>query len=306
MNQDKYLIVIVGPTAVGKTQLCIDLAKHLETEIISADSRQFYREMSIGTAKPTEVEMNGVKHHFVDNISISSSYDVGQYEKDVLAALDEIFATKKAVILTGGSGLYIDVVCNGIDEMPDIPKGVRTKLNELLINKGVDYLAAKLKEVDEQYYNQVDLKNPQRVIRAMEVYEATGKPYSFFRKLAPAIRPFQIVKIGLEREREELYERIDQRMDVMIANGLFEEAESLYSYKSNNALQTVGYKEIFGMIDRAYDKEEAIRLLKRNSRRYAKRQMTWFRRDEDIQWFHPNDIQQILAYLKERVVLPRN
>ena len=301
MNQDKYLIVIVGPTAVGKTQLCIDLAKYLGTEVISADSRQFYREMNIGTAKPTEAEMNGVKHHFVDNLSISSSYNVGQYEKDVLATLEEIFSTKNAVILTGGSGLYIDAVCNGIDEMPDIPQGVRTKLNEMLINKGVDYLAAKLKEVDLQHYNQVDLKNPQRVIRALEVYESTGKPYSSFRKSAPAIRPFQIIKIGLEREREELYERIDHRMDVMIANGLFEEAESLFSYKSNNALQTVGYKEIFGMMDGAYSKEEAIRLLKRNSRRYAKRQMTWFRRDRDIQWFHPENTQQILTYLKEKI-----
>lgn len=301
MNQNKYLLVIVGPTAVGKTQLCIDLARHLETEIISADSRQFYREMNIGTAKPTEAEMNGVKHHFVDNLSISSSYDVGQYEKDVLATLSEIFLSKKRVIMTGGSGLYIDAVCSGIDEMPDIPQDVRTKFNEVLINRGVDFLAAQLKEVDEQYYNQVDRRNPQRVIRALEVYEATGKPYSFFRKATPAIRPFQIIKIGLEREREELYERIDGRMDSMIEDGLFQEAKNLYPYKSNNALQTVGYREIFGMMDGAYDKEEAIRLLKRNSRRYAKRQMTWFRRDDEIQWFHPQNTHQILTYLKDRI-----
>jgi tRNA dimethylallyltransferase len=301
MNHDNYLLVIVGPTAVGKTQLCIDLAKQFGTEVISADSRQFYREMSIGTAKPTKDEMSGVKHHFVDNLSIATTYDVGQYEQEVMTTLTAIFQTKKVVILTGGSGLYIDAICNGIDDMPDIPPGVRSKLNDLLIEKGLDFLTAQLKEVDAQYYEQVDLKNPQRVIRALEVFEATGKPYSLFRKRTPVSRPFQIIKIGLERDREQLYGRIDQRMDVMIESGLFQEAKELYPYKANNALQTLGYKEIFGMMDGDYELPEAIRLLKRNSRRYAKRQMTWFRRSADIQWFHPDNFEAIIKYIKDKM-----
>ncbi len=299
MNR-KHLIVIVGPTAVGKTALCVDLAKYLGTEIVSADSRQFYKEMTIGTAKPIEVEMGDIPHHLIDNLSIKTSYNVGKYEQDALSIIDDIFGDKDIAILTGGSGLYIDAVCKGIDQMPEIPAGIREKLNELYEKKGIDYLANKLKAVDNAYYHQVDLKNPQRVIRALEVCETTGKPYSEFRKSTQAVRPFNMIKIGLERDREELYARIDKRMDVMIDEGLFEEAESLYSYRSHNALQTVGYKEVFDFMDGMYNREEAIRLLKRNSRRYAKRQMTWFRRDEEIKWFHPDDKDAILSYLKDK------
>lgn len=301
MHQKKFLIVVVGATAVGKTELCVDLAKYLNTEIISADSRQFYQEMRIGTAKPSDVEMKGVHHHFINNLSIESSYDVGRYEQDALIIIDQIFQKKDATILTGGSGLYINAICNGIDEMPEISSDIRRMFNELHEKKGINHLAEKLRLVDDEYYNQVDKKNPQRVIRALEVYQATGKPYSSFRKSTQVVRPFHMIKIGLHREREELYTRIDQRMDMMIDQGLFEEAESLYPHKLNNALQTVGYKEIFHFIDGMYDKKECIRLLKRNSRRYAKRQMTWFRKDKDITWFDPEDKKTIITHLKKYI-----
>lgn len=299
MDQVKNLIVIVGPTAVGKTMLSINLAKHFDTEIVSADSRQFYQEMTIGTAKPTAEEMGDVVHHFINNLSIEVSYDIGKFENDALTIIDQIFEQKESTILTGGSGLYIDAVCKGFDGMPNIPQDIRNSLNRLYAEEGIEALGVKLKSVDKEYYNQVDRNNPQRVIRALEVYEATGTPFSFFRNSTTKTRPFKITKIGLERDREELYKRIDQRMEMMIDQGLFEEAEKLYPYKSNNALQTVGYKEVFEYIDGVYDKQEAIRLLKRNSRRYAKRQMTWFRKDEEIKWFHPDDEKAIIAYLKE-------
>ena len=301
MDSGKYLIVVVGPTAVGKTKLCIDLAKYFNTEIISADSRQFYREMTIGTAKPTIDEMKEVPHYLIDNLSINTSYDMGKFEKDALATIDYIFQNNSWAILTGGSGLYIDAVCKGSDEMPEILENIRSRLNEQYASEGIRCLVDKLKLVDRKYYDQVDRKNPQRIIRALEVYEATGKPYSSFRKSTPKSRDFNIIKVGLERDREDLYRRINQRMDTMISQGLFEEAEKLYPYKSKNALQTVGYKEIFGFMDREYDKEEAVRLLKRNSRRYAKRQMNWFRRDKNISWFHPEEAPVIIAHLKKIV-----
>lgn len=301
MDQVKNLIVIVGPTAVGKTKLCVELARNFNTEIVSADSRQFYQEMTIGTAKPTIEEMKDVVHHFINNLSIDVSYDIGKYEKDALTIIDQIFQSKNIAILTGGSGLYIDAVCKGFDEMPEIPQDIRDSLNRLYAEQGIEPLIDRLKSVDKEYYDQVDRNNPQRVIRALEVYEATGKPFSLFRKSTAKTRPFEIIKIGLERDREELYERINQRMEFMIDEGLFEEAAKLYPYKSKNALQTVGYKEVFEYIDGVYDKQEAIRLLKRNSRRYAKRQMTWFRKDEEIKWFHPENETGIIAYLKENI-----
>ncbi len=301
MDQDKNLIVIVGPTAVGKTKLCIDLAKRFGMEIVSADSRQFYQEMTIGTAKPTAEEMEGVPHHFIDNLSVDTTYNVGQYEREALRTLSQIFQNANSVILTGGSGMYIDAVCKGVDEMPEIPHDIRHNLNELFTSEGIAPLVDRLKTIDSQYYHQVDRNNPQRVMRALEVYEATGKPYSLFRKGSAKTRPFNIIKIGLEREREELYKRINLRVDMMIDQGLFEEAKSLYPYKSNNALQTVGYKEVYGYLDGEYDKQEAIRLLKRNSRRYAKRQMTWFGKDEEIRWFHPEEERKITSYLKSLI-----
>ena len=295
------LIVIVGPTAVGKTALCVRLAKQLSTEIISADSRQLYKEMSIGTAKPTPEEMQGVKHHFIDNKSILEDYNVGAFEKDVLAQLDKIFQEHSCCILTGGSGLYIDAVCSGIDPMPKIDPSIRETLNNEYKKDGLSNLVRELKQVDSAYSEIVDLNNPQRVIRALEVSRATGKPYSLFRKKNIKRRPFNILKVGLERDREELYERIDARMDNMIKEGLFDEAKLLYPFKAHNALQTVGYSEIFDFMDGIHDREEAVRLLKRNSRRYAKRQMTWFRRDESINWFHADNDTEILKFIYSKL-----
>ena len=299
MSAKKILLVVVGPTAVGKTRLCISLAKKFETEIISADSRQFFREMNIGTAKPTADELGEVKHHFIDHLSIHDVYTIADYEKDALKLITQGFLKKSALILTGGSGLYVKAVCEGIDDIPVIGPGIRQQLNLLLKEKGIAHLSQDLKKYDPEYFHKVDLNNPHRVIRALEVCLGTGKAYSTFLKGNKKERPFEIIKIGLNLSRDLLYERINQRMDQMISSGLFEEAEKLYPLRGLNALQTVGYKEIFDYIDGQYDKGEAIRLLKRNSRRYAKRQMTWFRRDASIRWFSPYEEGGILEYVGE-------
>lgn len=301
-NKQKVLLLIVGPTAVGKTKLCVNLAQELDTVVLSADSRQFFKEMSIGTAKPSLMEMGGVTHYFIDNKSIVEEYNVGKYEKEVLSVIDEVFSSKQICLLTGGSGLYVDAVCNGIDEMPEVPQSLRKQLNHEHKQFGLDKLVKELNRCDPEYSKIVDTKNAQRVIRALEVCRLTGKTYTSFRKKKIASRPFQIIKIGLKRDREELYERIDKRMDDMIAQGLFEEAQDLIQYRHHNALQTVGYKEVFDYFDGLYDKKEAIRLLKRNSRRYAKRQMTWFGRDEKIKWFHPDNIDVIKNYVREQMI----
>jgi len=295
---NKKLVVVAGPTAVGKTSLCIKLAQVFNTDIISADSRQFYRELSIGTAKPTEEEMQGIKHHFIDSHSVDEDYDVGKYETDVLNLLEKLFKEKDVVILTGGSGLYIKAVCEGFDEMPDVKEGLREELNQLYEKKGLQPLVDELKELDPEYAMEVDNANPQRVIRALEVIKSVGKPFSSFRRQTKKVRPFKIVKIGLTREREELYERIDQRVDQMLAQGLLKEATGLHKYKNKNALQTVGYQELFDFLDNQYDYEEAVRLLKRNTRHYAKRQLTWFRKDSDIKWFPPGEEENIVSYIK--------
>lgn len=282
--QNHKLLVVVGATAVGKTAYCLELAKKLQTVIISADSRQFYREMNIGTAKPSAEELAEVQHYFINSHSITENYNVGQYEKDVLALLPSLFEKYPTVILTGGSGLYIDAVCKGIDDMPEIPENLREELGKRLENEGLSSILETLQALDLAYYEQVDRANTQRVLRAVEVCLASGKPYSSFRKNTAAKRPFEIEKIGLDRNREELYRRIDARMDMMLAQGLLEEAKKLLPYREHNALQTVGYKEIFDFLDGQYDWKVCVELLKRNSRRYAKRQMTWFRRDEQINW----------------------
>lgn len=301
--QKKTLIVIVGPTAVGKTDLCVRLAKRLETEVVSADSRQFYKEMAIGTAKPSAEEMQGVPHHFVDSHSIRDDYNVGQYEQDALAVIMERFQEKDTLILTGGSGLYIKAVCEGIDDMPAIPGEVRKKWNALKEEKGIEYLQSYLEKVDPEYFATVDQQNPQRLIRAIEVYEVTGKPFSTFRKQQEGgkERPFHILKIGLNRPREVLYERINKRMDTMLNEGLLEEAKALYPYRGHNALQTVGYREIFDFLEGKTNWEETLELLKRNSRRYAKRQLTWFRKDEEITWFHPDEEEVIWEFIQENI-----
>lgn len=296
-SSKKHLIVIAGPTAVGKTALCVQLAKEFDTVVISADSRQFFKELSIGTAKPSKEEMEGVPHFFVDHLSIHDEMNTGMYEQQVLKLLEELFLKHEAVILTGGSGLYIQSICEGIDDMPEVSAETREKLNDEYREFGLNYLQEELKKSDPDYYEIVDLNNPQRLIRALEVCRTTGNIYSAYRARKKVERPFHIIKIALERPREELYARIDQRMDQMLENGLLEEARAFQHLQQLNALQTVGYKEIFDYLKGTYDREECVRLLKRNSRRYAKRQLTWFRRDSEWRWFHPDDKDEIKKYL---------
>ena len=295
-----FLIVIVGPTCVGKTDLTIRLAKQLNAEIISADSRQFYQELNIGTAKPSIAEMQGVKHHFINSHSITEYYSAGNFERDVLQLLDEIFKKSNIAILTGGSGLFIKAITDGLDEMPEIDLILRENLMQQLDNQGLIVLVEKLKQLDPAYCETADLQNTQRVVRALEVCLATGKPFSAFRKKEKTERNFEIIKIGLERPREELYERINQRMDKMLAAGLVNEAKNLLNFRNHNALQTVGYKEVFEFLDGKINEEEMIFLLKRNTRRYAKRQMTWFKNQaegEEFTWFSAADFEEILKFI---------
>jgi tRNA dimethylallyltransferase len=281
--------------------MAIRLAKHFQTEIISADSRQFFKELSIGTAKPIPAEMQGVPHYLVDNLSITQNYTVADFERDALVILDKIFAQKNIAILVGGSGLYCKAIWEGFDDIPDVPANIRKQVIELYEQKGLSFLQAELQKLDEVYFKQVDIQNPQRLMRALEVCYATGKPFSSFRKGKKAQRNFQNIKIGLERPREELYERINQRMDLMLSQGLLQEAQSLYPYKTHNALQTVGYREIFDYLEGKQDWENTIRLLKQNSRHYAKRQMTWFKKDTEIIWFHPSQWVEIVQFVEKRI-----
>ncbi|GAB4407167.1 MAG: tRNA (adenosine(37)-N6)-dimethylallyltransferase MiaA [Microscillaceae bacterium] len=301
MEANKHLFVIVGPTAVGKTALSLSLARHFATEIISADARQFYQEMNIGTAKPSPDELAQVPHHFIHHLSIHTPYSAGHFEQAALRQLAHIFQEKNTAILVGGSGLYIRTLCEGMDEMPPESPLLRAQLTQQWQHEGLAPLQAQLQALDPVYFAQVDLQNPHRLIRALEVCLSTGKPYSQFRVRRPAIRPFQIHKIGLELPREVLYARIEARMETMLAAGLRQEAESLYAHRHLPALQTVGYTEIFDFLDGAYDWEECVRRLKRNSRRYAKRQLTWFRRDAGIRWFHPEAEAQIRAHLQMQI-----
>ena len=300
-TKTNFLIIIAGPTAVGKTDLCIKLAKKFNTSIISSDSRQFFEEMNIGTAKPTHRELNDAKHYFVNHLSISEPYDVRRFEHDALNLLDLLFEDHTCVIMTGGSGLYIDAVCQGFDDIPQVDPQIREELNEIYQTFGIVRLQELLIDADPEYFDIVDKNNPHRLIRALEVYRGTGKAFSSFREKKVADRDFSIIKIGLHRDREELYSRINERMDLMIEQGLFEEARDLYPFKDLNALQTVGYSEIFEYMDGKYDRDEAIRLLKRNSRRYAKRQMTWFRRDPSYTWFHPSQTDQIIKFIDDQM-----
>lgn len=306
-TDSNFLIVIVGATAVGKTDLAIRLAQYFDTEIISADSRQCYQEMNIGTAKPSKEELSLVRHHFVNSHSIQTEYNAGLFEKDVLQLLPILFAQKQAVVMVGGSGMYVKAVCEGLDDMPTIHSDSRAILQKELDLYGLNYLLDELKSKDSVYYESVDKANPQRIMRALEVIRATNLPYSSFRKnnrqeaSNKKQRDFQCIKIGLERPREELYARIDKRMDTMLEEGLLNEAENMYPFCQLNALQTVGYKEIFDFIEKRQDWAETVRLLKRNSRHYAKRQLTWFRADEQIQWFAANQFEEILAYIKNKL-----
>jgi tRNA dimethylallyltransferase len=296
--QTKTLIVIAGPTAVGKTAVAIKLAQQANTEIISADSRQFYREMAIGTAKPTDEELAAAKHHFVNSHSITESFNVGDFEKESLQLLDKLFKTHDTVIMAGGSGLFIQAVINGFDELPVADAGIREKLNRELEEKGIRFLQELLKTADPDYYNQVDLNNPQRLVRALEVFEATGKPFSSYRKAVVNKRPFDCIKIGLDLPREVLYQRINQRVDDMMKQGLLAEVSSLLPYRHLNALNTVGYNELFDYFDGKTDLPTAVELIKQNTRRFAKRQLTWFRKDKEVKWLRGDNLDLIEAILK--------
>ena len=298
MISPKTLIIIAGPTAVGKTDLCVKIAKLLDTEVVSADSRQFYRELAIGTAKPTIEEMAGVKHHFINSHSIQDYYSVGDFERDCLVVLEEIFQRKDVAILTGGSGMFIKMITDGIDEMPEADLDLRQNLAQRLDNEGLEVLADELKNLDPIYYQQVDIQNTQRVLRALEVCISSGQPFSSFRKNQKVQRPFRMIKIALERPREELYARIDKRMDMMLANGLEGEAKSVIDFREHYALKTVGYREIYEHLDGEYDREEMIRLLKRNSRRYAKRQITWFKNQDEFHWFDAKNEEEIIRFIE--------
>ena len=296
-NHDKHLIVIIGSTAVGKTALSIHLAKELGTEIISADSRQFYKELTIGTAKPGSEELNTVKHHFIGNISINDYYNAYKFETEALDTLNNIFSTHKHAVMVGGSGLYINAVCDGIDELPDYDKPLREELENTFKTKGIEELRLQLKKLDPDYYATVDLANPKRLMRAIEVCLQTGKTYSSLRINEAKERDFKTTKIGLNREREELYDIINRRVDMMIERGLVDEARKLYEYRSLNALNTVGYKELFHYFDNKISLEYAIEKIKTNTRRYAKRQLTWFNKDKAINWFHPDETEKIKTFI---------
>ncbi len=291
----KTLLIIAGPTAVGKTALCVRLAKSLQTEIVSADSRQLYRELTIGTAKPSADEMGGIEHHFISSHSIIDPVNAGRYERECLTLLHTLFETKEVVILTGGTGLYINAVCFGLDDIPSVDPLLREQLFTRLQTEGLAVLQAELRQLDPVYAQTADLQNPIRVTRALEVCLTTGLPYSSFRRKEVADRPFRSVLVALERPRDELYARIDARMDAMLAAGLLDEVRSLLPYRHLPALQTVGYQEVFPYLDGSYDQDEMIRLLKRNSRRYAKRQLTWFRNQGTYHWVNPTDETNLLA-----------
>lgn len=293
----KSIIVLVGPTAVGKTAISVKLAKKISCAVISADSRQLFKEMQIGTAKPTLNEMGDVKHYFIDDRSIEMEYSAGKFEQEALQVIDKEFVDNDVCIVVGGSGLYIDALCLGLNDFPVVKPEIREALNKRLVEDGVEKLYQQLTEVDPEYANEIESKNSQRIIRALEIYNSSGKTYSSFRLGMSSRRTFNIHYIGLEMPREQLYQRINRRMDMMIEQGLFDEAIGLMNYRNKNALQTVGYSEVFMYHDGIIDKKEAIRLLKRNSRRYAKRQLTWFKRNEEIKWFNPQDFDKIYNYL---------
>jgi tRNA dimethylallyltransferase len=295
----RFLIAVVGPTAVGKTRLAIDLALRFNTEVISADSRQVYRELNIAVAKPSGEDLSRVKHHFVGSVSINENYDAAKFGDEALNVVAGIHEKTKYALLCGGSGLYVKALLEGFDPMPSVPDEVRNRIIESYDKHGIEWLQTEVEAGDPDYFEVVDRRNPQRLMRALEVIQSTGLRLSTLRTQNKRKLPFEVIKVGLHMDRAELYSRIDQRVDDMIVNGLFDEAERLFPMRSLNALQTVGYQEIFGFLEGRYDREEAIRLLKRNTRRYAKRQMTWFRKDKEIEWFLPTELERIISYVHD-------
>lgn len=299
------LIAIIGPTAIGKTALSIKLAKHFQTEIISADSRQFYKEMSIGTAVPSTEELGQAKHHFIQHISVTDSYTVGDFEKEALNKLDELFNTHEVAIMVGGSGLYVDAVTKGLDDFPEIDTQIRVKLNEELHSKGLVYLQEQLRELDAETFQTIAIDNPRRVIRALEVCLQTKKPYSSFLRKKENKRPFNTVYIGLTADREIIYNRINQRVDNMIQDGLLEEVETLLGKQGLNALQTVGYKELFNYFNKEWPLDFAVSEIKKNTRRFAKRQLTWYRKNESVKWFdYLTPVEEITTYINKTIKKP--
>ena len=294
---NKTLIVITGPTAVGKTALCLEIAKHFDIPIINADSRQIYRELRIGTAQPTKEQMQEVKHYFVGTLGLDDYYSASLFEQQVLECLEQQFLTSDYALLSGGSMMYIDAVCDGIDDIPTIDDETRTLMKQRLADEGLEALVDELKRLDPEYYEIVDRQNPRRVVHALEICTMTGKTYTSFRKREKRQRPFRIIKIGLNRPREELYQRINQRVDEMMQQGLLEEAKSLYPMRQMNALNTVGYKELFDYLEGRWPLEEAVERIKGNTRRYARKQLTWYKKDPQIRWFHPQETEQIISYI---------
>jgi len=299
VDKKHTLVIILGPTGIGKTDLSIEIAQELNTDIISCDSRQMYRELKIGTAVPEPMQLAQVRHHFIGNLSIHNYYNASVFETETISLLDKIFKQKEYVIMTGGSGMYIDAVTKGIDELPTIDEETRTYFLEMYKQHGISKLKEELKKVDPEFYTQVDINNAKRIRKALEVFKITGKKYSSLRTNTNKNRPFNIIKIGLTMDREKLYQRINLRVDLMIKAGLVDEARKFHNYKDLNALNTVGYKELFGYFENKYNLEEAIRLIKRNSRRYAKRQITWWNRDNDIKWFNPSQKKEIITEIKK-------
>ncbi len=295
----KKLILVAGPTAVGKTAFCIQLASCMQAEIFSCDSRQFYRELSIGTAKPTPEELSLVKHHFINSLSIGEDYSAGDYEREITEALEIYFQTHDTAILTGGSGLFMKAVTHGLDDMPGVPQELRDQLMKEVETIGLHNLTEQLRQLDPEYASKADLNNTQRVVRALEVCLHTGKPFSLWHN-KPSKKPaYELIKIGLDLPREILYDRINQRVDEMVQSGLIDEVKNLVPYRNKNALKTVGYKEVFDYLDGQVDLTEMTELIKRNTRRYAKRQLTWFRNQDDFTWFSPNDLELSIQYIEK-------
>ena len=299
MSSAKTLIVITGPTAVGKTALCLDIAQHFGIPIINADSRQIYKELKIGTASPTDEQLAKVKHYFVGSLSLNDYYSASLFEQQTMEILEREFAKSDYALMAGGSMMYIDAVCDGIDDIPTVDDVTRETLKARLASEGLEPLVEELKQLDHEYYEIVDKQNPRRVVHGLEICLMTGKTYTSFRKREKKQRPFRIIKIGLNRDREELYNRINQRVDQMMDEGLLDEARNLYPMRHMNALNTVGYKEMFAYLDGTWTLEEAVERIKGNTRRYARKQLTWYKKDEQIRWFHPDEKENILSYISQ-------
>ena len=299
MSTTKKLIVLLGPTASGKTSLSIEIAQKLNTEILSCDSRQFYKELKIGAAPPSKEELTIVNHHFIHHLSINENYSIGQFEKDAIAKITELFKAHNYLLLVGGSGLYIDAICNGLDNIPNISNNIREKINNEYKKNGITWLQEKIKKIDPEFYKSADINNPQRLKRCYEVFHQTGKRFSTFHKKEKKKRNFEVIKIGIKTDREQLYKKINTRVDKMIKNGLVNEAELLKKFREKNALNTVGYKELFKYFDQNIELDVAIEEIKKNTRRLAKRQLTWFRKDKKINWFLKSEKNKIFkAILK--------